>query len=49
MTDIPGSPTARSRGCTCPPQAHEGPPWTVDGDCPLHGYGLPKDARTVLA
>ena len=39
---IPGTPNARVRGCICPPQDWEGPPWTVDGDCPLHGYGEPK-------
>ena len=47
MTDIPGSPTARSRGCTCPPPAEPGPPWVVNPDCPLHGYGAPKEDRKL--
>jgi hypothetical protein len=44
---VPGSVQARERGCTCPLQLSPAPPWTVDGDCPLHGYGLPPKDRAL--
>jgi hypothetical protein len=40
---MPGTDEARERGCTCPWQGREPPPWMVDGDCPLHGYGAEAD------
>jgi hypothetical protein len=44
---IPASEEARSRGCTCPDQERPGPPWVVDGDCPLHGYGAKLEERRL--
>ena len=52
----PASPAARERGCTCPRSTNEdgrgvvNPEdgkryWVVDGDCPLHGYGVPAAGR----
>lgn len=44
----PGSPEARERGCTCPVgQPSTPPPWTVDGACPLHGYGASGEERKL--
>ena len=44
---VPSTPGARAQGCTCNAQDREGPPWTVDGDCPLHGYGAPRWDRAL--
>lgn len=30
-----------------PEQEAPGPPWTLDGDCPLHGYGASAEDRTL--
>ena len=44
---LPISATENDRGCTCPPQVQDGPPWTVDAECPLHGYGAPSEDRKL--
>ena len=42
-----GSLEARTRGCTCPSEDRDGPPRTVDGNCPLHGYGATREERRL--
>jgi hypothetical protein len=44
---IPASDEARARGCTCRFQEREGPPWTVDGNCPLHWYRAEAEDRAL--